>query len=283
MDYIVLDMEWNQPWPGSPSSRKVLPVDIRGEIIQIGAVRLTEERVVADEFQVLIKPKYYRHLNRRVSKLTGIKENQLKEDGIPFPAAMEQFKRWCGEDIIFLTWGFDDIGILRENLQLHGLETNWTEKWYNAQMIFNAQTDGSTAQKALKTAMEMFGIEAAYDGHTLYMYSEDTEELTLSIPTEEELVQTNPFLYAQALLPACQYAEKVTGNTTEITLTPKDPAAGISKFVLQITTTTLLPSLVEIHETGNKTTTLLLSNAVYTEAKPAFIIEKEGVFVNDLR
>ena len=39
MDYIVLDMEWNQPWPGSPSSKKVLPVDIRGEIIQIGAVR----------------------------------------------------------------------------------------------------------------------------------------------------------------------------------------------------------------------------------------------------
>ena len=42
MDYIVLDMEWNQPWPGSPSSKKVLPVTIRGEIIQIGAVRLTE-------------------------------------------------------------------------------------------------------------------------------------------------------------------------------------------------------------------------------------------------
>ena len=43
MNYIVLDMEWNQPWPGSPSSKKVLPVAIRGEIIQIGAVRLTPE------------------------------------------------------------------------------------------------------------------------------------------------------------------------------------------------------------------------------------------------
>ena len=36
MDYIVLDMEWNQPWPGSPSARKILPVQIRGEIIQMG-------------------------------------------------------------------------------------------------------------------------------------------------------------------------------------------------------------------------------------------------------
>ena len=165
MDYIVLDMEWNQPWPGSPSAKKVLPVQIRGEIIQIGAVRLTEDGTVADEFQVMIRPKYYRRLNRRVSKLTGIKESRLKEEGIPFPEAMEQFRSWCGEDIVFLTWGFDDIGILRENLKLFGLDEGWTARWYNAQMIFNAQTDGSNSQKALKTAMEIFGIEATRPAH----------------------------------------------------------------------------------------------------------------------
>ncbi len=165
MNYIVMDMEWNQPWPGSPSSKKVLPVQIRGEIIQIGAVRVTEDREVADEFQIMVKPKYYRHLNRRVSKLTGIKESRLREEGVPFPEAIEQFRAWCGEDIIFLTWGFDDIGILRENLQLFNLDTDFTDKWYNAQMIFNAQTDGSTAQKALKTAMEMFAIEATRPAH----------------------------------------------------------------------------------------------------------------------
>ena len=165
MNYIVLDMEWNQPWPGSPSAKKVLPVAIRGEIIQIGAVRVTEDQRVCDEFQVLIKPKYYRHLNRRVSKLTGIKEPQLREEGVPFPEAMELFRTWCGENVVFLTWGFDDIGILRENLQLFNIPTGWTDRWYNAQMIFNAQTDGSTAQKALKTAMEMFGIEATRPAH----------------------------------------------------------------------------------------------------------------------
>ena len=165
MNYIVLDMEWNQPWPGSPSAKKVLPVAIRGEIIQIGAVRVTEDQVVADEFQVMIRPKYYRHLNRRVSKLTGIKESRLKEEGIPMTDAMERFRAWCGDDVVFLTWGFDDIGILRENLRLYGLNEDWTEKWFNAQMIFNAQTDGSTAQKALKTAMEIFGIEATRPAH----------------------------------------------------------------------------------------------------------------------
>ena len=165
MNYIVLDMEWNQPWPGSPSAKKVLPVHIRGEIIQIGAVRVTEEQLVTDEFQVLIKPKYYRRLNRRVSKLTGIKEEQLREEGIGFVDAMEQFRAWCGEDIIFLTWGFDDIGILQENLRLFNLETAWTDRWYNVQMMFNAQTDGSNAQKALKTAMEMFEIQPTRPAH----------------------------------------------------------------------------------------------------------------------
>jgi len=165
MNYIVLDMEWNQPWPGSPSARKVLPVAIRGEIIQIGAVRVTEDQQVTDEFQIMIKPKYYRHLNRRVSKLTGIKESRLREEGVPYPEAMEQFRQWCGKDIVFLTWGFDDIAILRENLRLYGLSEDWTEKWYNAQMIFNAQTDGSSAQKALKTAMEIFEIEATRPAH----------------------------------------------------------------------------------------------------------------------
>ena len=165
MNYIVLDMEWNQPWPGSPSAKKVLPVAIRGEIIQIGAVRVTEDQQVADEFGVLIKSKYYRRLNRRVSKLTGIKESRLREEGVAFPEAMEAFRAWCGEDIVILTWGFDDITILRENLRLYGLDESWTGRWYNAQMMFNAQTDGSTAQKALKTALEIFGIEPSRPAH----------------------------------------------------------------------------------------------------------------------
>lgn len=165
MNYIVLDMEWNQPWPGSPSSKKVLPVSIRGEIIQIGAVRVLENQSIADEFQILIRPKYYQRLNKRVSKLTGIKEAKLKAEGVPFPEAMERFRAWCGEDVVFLTWGFDDITILRENLALFQQDDSWTQRWYNLQMIFNAQTDGSNSQKALKTAMDFFQIEASRPAH----------------------------------------------------------------------------------------------------------------------
>ena len=209
MNYIVLDMEWNQPWPGSPSARKVLPVQIRGEIIQIGAVRVTEDQQVADEFQVLIKPKFYRRLNRRVSKLTGIKESQLREEGVPMEEAMERFRNWCGEDVIFLTWGFDDITILRENLQLYGLEEHWVSRWYNAQMIFNAQTDGSSAQKSLKTAMEMFEIEATRPAHDAlgdaYHTAQICAKLDLKRGTEEygEALKSHVNGFHGAELPGC--------------------------------------------------------------------------------
>ena len=142
---------------------------------------------------------------------------------------------------------------------------------------------GSLAMHGKQFTLSMFNMEAAYDGNTLYMYSEELEELTLSTPTEEELTQTNPFLYAQALLPICQYAEKVVGDKTQITLTPNDQSAGIKKFVLRVTTATLLPTNIEIHETEVQTTTLRLSNAHYTDETPSFVIEKEGAFVNDLR
>ena len=142
---------------------------------------------------------------------------------------------------------------------------------------------GTLAMRDQKFALEFIGIEAAYDGQTLYMYSEDTEELTLSTPTEEELIQTNPFLYARALLPLCEYAEKAVGDKTQITLTPRDQSLGINKFVLRLVTTTLLPVSAEIHESDGKMTTLRLNNPEYKNECPKFSIEKPEAFINDLR
>lgn len=150
---------------------------------------------------------------------------------------------------------------------------------------------GTLAMHGKQFTLEMFGMEAAYDGSTLYIYSADLEEITLSTPTEEELVETNPFLYAQALLPVCQYAEKVIGDKTQITLTPTansqstiaNNQSPIAKFILRVATETLLPVSAEIHETEGNITTLRLTNPQYTDIVPAFVIEKADAYVNDLR
>ena len=54
MDYIILDLEWNQ---GSEehSGKKGLQF----EIIEIGAVRLNPDKVIVGEFSQLIKPQVY--------------------------------------------------------------------------------------------------------------------------------------------------------------------------------------------------------------------------------
>lgn len=165
MEYIILDMEWNQPWPGSYAAQRPLPIHISGEIIQIGAVRMSEQQQILDEFQVLIRPKFFRRLNSRVSKLTGIKESRLRAEGLSFDDAINEFYNWCGDDCIFLTWGFDDIPLLEGNMLLHGYDPVWIKRWYNAQMFFNAQTGSGSSQKALGTAMELMSIPASRPAH----------------------------------------------------------------------------------------------------------------------
>lgn len=135
--------------------------------------------------------------------------------------------------------------------------------------------------------LAVFDMEAAYDGNTLYIYSSDTDELTLSHPTEQELLETNPFLYAQALSKVCNIAERQTSNdqrpTTIITLTPKDQSIGIQRFTLTLTADGL-PSRLEVKE-GRKTTSLTLRNAKYIPAagQQFTLTPDPKTYVNDLR
>lgn len=207
MQYIVLDMEWNQPWPGSYAAKKVLPVEIHGEIIQIGAVRLLEDGTVADEFQVLIRPKYYKKLNTRVSKLTGLRDDTLREEGLPFPEALARFRAWIGGECIFLTWGFDDITVLEDNILLHDDEPDWITQWYNAQMIFNQQTGCGTSQKSLSSAMELIGIEPSRPAHDALGDAYHTAQICSRLDLKRGIAE-----YEQALR---SHADGFHGNPPE--------------------------------------------------------------------
>ena len=142
---------------------------------------------------------------------------------------------------------------------------------------------GTITMRGDRFMLEMFDMEAAYDGKTLYVYSATTDELTLSTPTEQELMEANPFLYAQALSKVCTITEQTTApQALTITLTPNDQSAGIQRFTLRIEKETMLPSSVEIKE-GKQLTTLRLTNPTYTTDIPSFTITKPDAFLNDLR
>ena len=164
VQYVVLDLEWNQAMSAKSSVYNRLPIRLRGEIIQIGAVRLNDDMTPGDEFQVDVKPVYFRKMHFKVKKLTGIDSERLK-DACGFAEALRAFRAWCGDGCTFLTWGYDDKSILEQNIIIHDLDWDWIAGWKNLQFIYNAQTDGDRSQKALHTAMEHFGIEQTRVAH----------------------------------------------------------------------------------------------------------------------
>ena len=165
MYYITLDLEWNQAYAEKALAvQKRLSRRLRGEVIQIGAVKLDKNMNPCGSYQVIVKPKYFKKLHKHVSVLTGITQDQM-DLGYALPDAAERFRKWCGRDFAFLTWGPDDIPMLKENLRVHDLPTSWLDRTYDLQLIFNRQTDGGAKQRSLEYAMEYFELPQNLPAH----------------------------------------------------------------------------------------------------------------------
>ena len=82
MNYIVLDLEWNQG-----SGRAEASEELQFEIIEIGAVCLNEEGVIVGEFSRLIKPQIYHEMHKITSRLIHLQMQEL-EQGEPFCEVM---------------------------------------------------------------------------------------------------------------------------------------------------------------------------------------------------
>lgn len=164
MSFIVMDMEWNQAMSSQSAVFNKLPIRLRGEIIQIGAVRLTEDFQPGEEFQIDVRPVYFRKMHYKVEKLTGFDKDRL-ESGVGFKEALAKFREWCGDGCTLLTWGCDDKPIMEQNIIVHDLDWDWIGRWVNLQVIYNIQTQAGRSQTGLSTAMEHFQIEQTRVAH----------------------------------------------------------------------------------------------------------------------
>jgi len=150
MGYVIMDMEWNQAMSSQSAVFNKLPIHLRGEIIQIGAVKLTDDFMPGEEFQIDVKPVYFRRMHYKVEKLTGFDKERL-EGGVGFKEAFAKFREWCGENCTFLTWGSDDKSIMEQNIIIHDLDWDWIDRWVNLQIIYNLQTQAGRNQTGLVT------------------------------------------------------------------------------------------------------------------------------------
>lgn len=183
MNYIVLDLEWNQAF--TPKMMVKKPVLLRGEIVQIGAVKLDENYRILDTFKIMVTPKHYTKMHKKVTKITRITTEELQY-GFPFPVAMKHFQKWCGEEFTFLTWGPEDVEIFRSNMMLHHLDTEWLPKAYDLQIIFDSQITNENRQVSLLDAMEQVG-EPALVAHDALNDARNTVAVCVHLNMEKGL------------------------------------------------------------------------------------------------
>jgi 3'-5' exoribonuclease 1 len=115
MNYIVLDLEatcWKNNFG------KV------NEIIEIGAFKISEDKVIIDEFCSFIKPKVNPELSSFCKELTSIK--QVDVDGAPpFVEVINTFIKWIGDEYTLLSWGEYDKKQFIKDCELHKVSHEW--------------------------------------------------------------------------------------------------------------------------------------------------------------
>jgi len=142
---------------------------------------------------------------------------------------------------------------------------------------------GRIAMRGQQFYINLFNTEASYDGKTFYIYSPETKELTMSAPTQDELLESNPLLYARELSKVCKVSEKPTNaGTTIITLVPRDQSKGVQRFELTLKTATLMPVSLEVKE-GASYTRITFRDGKFSQDQPVFVMQRKNATIIDLR
>ena len=158
---------------------------------------------------------------------------------------------------------------------------------------------GSLCMQGERFRVAMLGLTAAFDGTTLYLYQSETEELTVSDPSADELMQTNPLCFVRAALPLCHTTERSARNGAEtvITFTPKEMASaaqpavlpdGFRSLTLCVRNADMMPLSVEMREKKHTTSLSFLAPRYLTAGEPvqSFVLTQEDfpdAYINDLR
>lgn len=155
MDYIVMDLEWNQG-----SHREAEPGTPGFEIIEIGAVKLNERFELTDRYQRLIKPQIYMTMHKVTQELVNLRISDLKREA-RFPEVAADFLRWCGEDYIFCSWGVQDLTEFQRNMDYYQMDrlSEGPLKYYDIQKLYSLYKGEPHARHALSAAVAEEGLE----------------------------------------------------------------------------------------------------------------------------
>ena len=117
MNYIIFDLEATC-WKNK--------TDRNREVIEIGAIKISEQRKMIDEFNCFVKPVIHPILSDFCKELTTIQQSDIDHADF-FPEALSQFKNWINVDEKYMlcSWGFYDKKQLEQNCDLHQFDKVW--------------------------------------------------------------------------------------------------------------------------------------------------------------
>lgn len=178
MNYIVLDLEWNQ----SVNDTDEMP-KLAFEIIEIGAVMLNDAYVMVHEFSRLVKPEVYHEMNQITSKLIHLQMQEL-QSGAPFAEAAEDFLKWCGSgEYIFCTWGSMDLTEFQRNMRFYDMTplSDGPIAFLDVQKLFSLAFEDGKSRRALEYAVDKLGIEKDIPFHRAFSDAYYTAKLLKAI------------------------------------------------------------------------------------------------------
>lgn len=184
MNYIVLDLEWNQSNTGEEPEIARLPF----EIIEIGAIKLNENMVMLSEFSELIKPQVYQEMNHITSQLIHMQMEEL-ERGKPFKEVAERFLDWCGEEYIFCTWGPQDLTELQRNMEFYEMQplSEVPIAYLDIQKLFSIAYEDRKIRRSLEYAIDFLEIEKDIPFHRAFSDAYYTARVLAGLPDKEVL------------------------------------------------------------------------------------------------
>ncbi|MCM1326732.1 MAG: exonuclease domain-containing protein [Bacteroidales bacterium] len=189
MDYIVLDLEWNQGNAGSETDNGKLVF----EIIEIGAIKLNDSYVMISEFNELIRPRVYQKMHPITGRLLHLQMEEL-ERGRLFKDVAEHFLNWCGEKYRFCTWGVLDLAQLQHNMKFYGMEplAQGPIPFLDVQKLFAlAYEENAKVRRSLEYAIDFLKVEKDIPFHRAFSDAYYTAKVFAKLAQERPDVLVN--------------------------------------------------------------------------------------------
>lgn len=158
MNFIIYDLEATC-WLGRP------PHGVN-EVIEIGAIKMNPYGEEIGRFSKFVKPKMNPVLSHFCKQLTSIQQEDI-DRALGFPKVIEVFKNWIDiyeDQYLLCSWGGFDEVLLKNDCNLHGLETDWLAQCINVKKQYH-NYKRSEKERGLKTSIQAEGFDFGGNHH----------------------------------------------------------------------------------------------------------------------